>query len=107
MQNNFDVHKWKLDTLLNESGADAAQIVIDKIRSLSKKLSDEDMDKFIIDIASFIDCKPPSYRLNESEDYLEKLADNLSKKHSNLRFIVSLGKKIDVDSEDMENVLWN
>lgn len=106
MQNNFDVHKWKLDTLLNESGADAAQIVIDKIRSLSKKLSDEDMDKFIIDIASFIDCKPPSYRLNESEDYLEKLADNLSKKHSNLRFIVSLGKRIDVRGSQQDMMDW-
>ena len=108
MQDNFDVHGWKLDNLLEESrtGADAAQLVIDKIRSLSKKLSDDEMDKFIVDIASFIDCTPPSYRLNESEDYLEKLADNLSKKHSNLRFIVSLGKKIDVRGSQQDMANW-
>lgn len=108
MQDNFDVHGWKLDTLLEESrtGADAAQLVIDKIRSLSKKLSDDEMDKFIVDIASFIDCTPPSYRLNESEDYLEKLADNLSKKYSNLRFIVSLGKKIDVRGSQQDMANW-
>lgn len=106
MQNNFDVHKWKLDTLLNESGADAAQIVIDKIRSLSKKLSDEDMDKFIVDIASFIDCKPPSYRLNESEDYLKKLADDLGNKFPNLNFSVSLGKRIDVRGSQQDMMDW-
>lgn len=108
MQDNFDVHGWKLDNLLEESrtGADAAQLVIDKIRSLSKKLSDDEMDKFIVDIASFIDCTPPSYRLNESEDYLEKLADNLSKKYSNLRFIVSLGKKIDVRGSQQDMANW-
>ena len=91
MQNNFDVHKWKLDTLLQESrtGAEAAQSVIDKIRSISRKLSDEDMDKFIIDIASFIDCTPPSYRLNESEDFLSKLADDFEKNTPELRVVKS------------------
>lgn len=94
MQNNFDVHKWKLDNLLEESrtGADAAQLVIDKIRSISKKLSDEDMDKFIIDIASFIDCTPPSYRLNESKDFLSKLADDFEANHPELRVILSNDK---------------
>ena len=75
MQDNFDVHGWKLDNLLEESrtGADAAQLVIAKIRSLSKKLSDDEMDKFIVDIASFIDCTPPSYRLNEEAGPRQKV----------------------------------
>lgn len=95
MQDNFDVHGWKLDKLLEESrtGADAAQLVIDKIRSISKKLSDDEMDKFIVDIASFIDCTPPSYRLNESKDFLSKLESDLKNQYPNLR-ISRIGDKL-------------
>ena len=108
MKDNFDVHEWNVRQLDEDlSGQDAVTQTISYLRSkIYPNLSDSEMDKFVVGICEFMDCTPPSYRLNESEDYLEKLADNLSKKHSNLRFIVSLGKRIDVRGSQQDMMDW-
>ena len=110
MRDNFDVHEWNINKIREEkniSGDEAVTKTIEFLRkSIYPKLTDDEMDKFVVGMCEFMDCTPPSYRLNESEDYLEKLADNLSKKHSNLRFIVSLGKKIDVRGSQQDMANW-
>lgn len=108
MKDNFDVHEWNVRQLDEDlSGQDAVTQTIAYLRNkIYPNLTDSEMDSFVVGICDFLDCTPPSYRLNESEDYLEKLADNLSKKHSNLRFIVSLGKRIDVRGSQQDMLNW-
>ena len=67
MKSDFNVLEWK-DTLREQSlnGLDASTKVIEFLRSkIYPKLSDDEMDKFIIAIADHLSLDVPSYRLDE------------------------------------------
>ena len=67
MQDDFNLYEWK-DTLREQSinGLDASTKVIEFLRSkIYPKLSDDEMDKFIIAIADHLFLDVPSYRLDE------------------------------------------
>jgi len=67
MQDDFDLYEWK-DTLREQSlnGLDASTKVIEFLRSkIYPKLSDDEMNKFIIAIADHLSLDVPSYRLDE------------------------------------------
>ena len=64
MQDDFNLYEWK-DTLRKQSinGLDASTKVIEFLRSkIYPKLSDDEMDKFIIAIADHLSLDVPSYR---------------------------------------------
>lgn len=67
MKSDFNVLEWK-DTLREQSlnGLDASTKVIEFLRSkIYPKLSDDEMDKFVIAIADHLSLDVPSYRLDE------------------------------------------
>ena len=77
MQDDFDLYEWK-DTLREQSlsGLDATTKVIEYLRSkIYPKLSDDEMDKFIIAIADHLSLDVPSYRLDEQTVQTIKLDD--------------------------------
>ena len=77
MQDDFDLYEWK-DTLREQSlnGLDASTKVIEFLRSkIYPKLSDDEMDKFIIAIADHLSLDVPSYRLDEQTVQTIKLDD--------------------------------
>jgi hypothetical protein len=77
MQDDFDLYEWK-DTLREQSlsGLDATTKVIEFLRSkIYPKLSDDEMDKFIIAIADHLSLDVPSYRLDEQTVQTIKLDD--------------------------------
>ena len=107
MQSNFDVHEWNIQQIREANGFRgdfAAGKAIEFLRTkIYPKLSDADMDEFVVAMCKHFDCEPPSYRLNESEDYLKKLADDLGKKFPDLRFnIHDNGPRIDVTGPGYE-----
>ena len=77
MQDDFNLYEWK-DTLREQSlnGLDASTKVIEFLRSkIYPKLSDDEMDKFIIAIADHLSLDVPSYRLDEQTVQTIKLDD--------------------------------
>lgn len=111
MQSNFDVHEWNIQQIREANGFRgdfAAGKAIEFLRTkIYPKLSDADMDEFVVAMCKHFDCEPPSYRLNESEDYLKKLADDLGKKFPDLRFnINSNGPRIDVRGSQQDMADW-
>ena len=69
MRDNFNVHEWNINKIREEkniSGDEAVTKTIEFLRkSIYPKLTDDEMDKFVVGICEFMDCTPPSYRLNE------------------------------------------
>ncbi len=69
MRDNFDVHEWNINKIREEkniSGDEAVTKTIEFLRkSIYPKLTDDEMDKFVVGICEFMDCIPPAYRLNE------------------------------------------
>lgn len=111
MQSNFDVHEWNIQQIREANGFRgdfAAGKAIEFLRTkIYPKLSDADMDEFVVAMCKHFDCEPPSYRLNESEDYLKKLADDLGKKFPDLRFnINNNGPRIDVRGSQQDMADW-
>ena len=111
MKSNFDVHEWNIQQIREANGFRgdfAAGKAIEFLRTkIYPKLSDADMDEFVVAMCKHFDCEPPSYRLNESEDYLKKLADDLGKKFPDLRFnINSNGPRIDVRGSQQDMADW-
>ena len=77
MRDDFDLHEWK-NTLRERKldGASASTKVIEFLRSkIYPKLSDDEMDKFIIAIADHLSLDVPSYRLDEQTVQTIKLDD--------------------------------
>ena len=77
MKDDFDLYEWK-DTLREQSlnGMDASTKVIEFLRSkIYPKLSDDEMDKFIIAIADHLSLDVPSYRLDEQTGQTIKIKD--------------------------------
>ena len=75
MKDNFDIYEYK-DQLREQSlsGLDASTKVIEFLRSkIYPKLSDDEMDKFIIAIADHLSLDVPSYRLDEQTGQTIKL----------------------------------
>lgn len=101
MRDNFNVHEWNIQRIREEkniSGDEAVTKTIEFLRkSIYPKLTDDEMDKFVVGICEFMDCTPPSYRLNEDEGTLNKIADMLSRKFDDLDFDVNTtSDRIDV-----------
>lgn len=110
MRDNFDVHEWNIQKIREEkniSGDEAVTKTIEFLRkSIYPKLTDDEMDKFVVGICEFMDCTPPAYRLNEDEGTLNKIADMLSRKFDNLEFDVNtIANRIDVrgSQQDLMN----
>jgi len=77
MRDDFDIYEYK-DQLREQSlsGLDATTKVIEYLRSkIYPKLSDDEMDKFIIAIADHLSLDVPSYRLDEQTVQTIKLDD--------------------------------
>ena len=77
MKDDFDLYEWK-DTLREQSlsGLDATTKVIEYLRSkIYPKLSDDEMDKFIIALADHLSLDVPSYRLDEQTGQTIKIED--------------------------------
>ena len=77
MRDDFDIYEYK-DQLREQSlsGLDATTKVIEFLRSkIYPKLSDDEMDKFIIAIADHLSLDVPSYRLDEQTVQTIKLDD--------------------------------
>jgi hypothetical protein len=77
MKDDFDLYEWK-DTLREQSlsGLDATTKVIEYLRSkIYPKLSDDEMDKFIIALADHLSLDVPSYRLDEQTEQTIKIED--------------------------------
>ena len=77
MKDDFDIYEWK-DTLREQSlsGLDATTKVIEYLRSkIYPKLSDDEMDKFIIALADHLSLDVPSYRLDEQTGQTIKIED--------------------------------
>ena len=74
MQDDFDLHEWKdtIRTKIQEqslTGRQASTRVIEFLRSnIYPKLSDQEMDTFVVDICEHLDVEPPAYRLGEDEE---------------------------------------
>jgi hypothetical protein len=83
MRDNFDVHEWnirKIREAKNISGDEAVTKTIEFLRkSIYPKLTDDEMDKFVVGICEFMDCTPPSYRLNEDKSITEGWNDKIEK----------------------------
>ena len=108
MKDNFDVHEWNVRQLDEGlSGQDAVTQTIAYLRSkIYPNLTDSEMDPFVVGMCEFLDCTPPSYRLNEDEGTLNKIADILSRKFDNLEFDVNTtANRIDVrgSQQDLYN----
>ena len=110
MRDNFNVHEWNIQRIREEkniSGDEAVTKTIEFLRkSIYPKLTDDEMDKFVVGICEFMDCTPPSYRLNEDEGTLNKIADMLSRKFDDLNFDVNTtADRIDVrgSQQDLAN----
>jgi len=110
MRDNFDVHEWNINKIREEkniSGDEAVTKTIEFLRkSIYPKLTDDEMDKFVVGICEFMDCTPPSYRLNEDEGTLNKISDMLSRKFNDLKFdINTTANRIDVrgSQQDLMN----
>lgn len=91
MRDDFDIYEYK-DQLREQSlsGLDATTKVIEYLRSkIYPKLSDGEMDKFIIAIADHLSLDVPSYRLDE--EYTTSI-DKQTIKIKDLSFDL-LGKK--------------
>ena len=91
MRDDFDIYEYK-DQLREQSlsGLDATTKVIEFLRSkIYPKLSDDEMDKFIIAIADHLSLDVPSYRLDE--EYTTSI-DKQTIKIKDLSFDL-LGKK--------------
>ena len=68
-----------LNILTEDKGLEAATTVIKYLREkVYPNLSDDDMDKFVVEMCNHLDCTPPSYRLNE-EDYYTKFKEEEAK----------------------------
>ena len=69
MKDNFDVHEWNIRNIREANGLEgyeASKKVIEFLRSkIYPKLSDDEMDKFVVEMCGHFDCEPPAYRLNE------------------------------------------
>ena len=77
MRDDFDIYEYK-DQLREQSlsGLDASTKVIEFLRSkIYPKLSDDEMDKFIIAIVDHLSLDVPSYRLDEQTVQTIKLDD--------------------------------
>ena len=77
MRDDFDIYEYK-DQLREQSlsGLDATTKVIEYLRSkIYPKLSDDEMDTFIIAIADHLSLDVPSYRLDEQTVQTIKLDD--------------------------------
>ena len=77
MRDDFDIYEYK-DQLREQSlnGLDATTKVIEFLRSkIYPKLSDDEMDKFIIAIADHLSLDVPSYRLDEQTGQTIKIKD--------------------------------
>ena len=110
MRDNFDVHEWNIRNIReakNISGDEAVTKTIEFFRkSIYPKLTDDEMDKFVVGICEFMDCTPPTYRLNEDEGTLNKISDMLSRKFNDLKFdINTTANRIDVrgSQQDLMN----
>lgn len=110
MRDNFNVHEWNINKIREEKNINGDEAVTKTIEFLRKsiypKLTDDEMDKFVVGICEFMDCTPPSYRLNEDEGTLNKIADTLGDKFDNLRFDVNTAAdRIDVrgSQQDLAN----
>jgi hypothetical protein len=83
MRDNFDVHEWNIRNIReakNISGDEAVTKTIEFLRkSIYPKLTDDEMDKFVVGICEFMDCTPPSYRLNEDKSITEGWNDKIEK----------------------------
>lgn len=111
MRDNFDVHEWNIQQVREANGLEgfeAFKKTLEFLRSkIYPKLSDDEMDKFVVEMCKHLDCEPPAYRLNENKDYLEKLADNLGKKFPDLKFnINNNGPRIDVRGSQQDMANW-
>ena len=77
MRDDFDIYEYK--NQLREqslSGLDATTKVIEYLRSkIYPKLSDDEMDKFIIALADHLSLDVPSYRLDEQTGQTIKIED--------------------------------
>lgn len=68
-----------LNILTEQKGIAAADATIKYLREkVYPKLSDADMDVFVVEMCKHFDCTPPAYRLNE-EDYYTKFKDEEAK----------------------------
>jgi len=77
MRDDFDIYEYK-DQLREQSlnGLDATTKVIEFLRSkIYPKLSDDEMDKFIIALADHLSLDVPSYRLDEQTGQTIKIED--------------------------------
>ena len=77
MRDDFDIYEYK-DQLREQSlsGLDATTKVIEYLRSkIYPKLSDDEMDKFIIALADHLSLDVPSYRLDEQTGQTIKIKD--------------------------------
>ena len=77
MRDDFDIYEYK-DQLREQSlsGLDATTKVIEYLRSkIYPKLSDGEMDKFIIALADHLSLDVPSYRLDEQTGQTIKIED--------------------------------
>ena len=83
MRDNFDVHEWNIRNIReakNISGDEAVTKTIEFLRkSIYPKLTNDEMDKFVVGICEFMDCTPPSYRLNEDKSITEGWNDKIEK----------------------------
>lgn len=107
MRDNFDVYEWNIRKIREEkniSGDEAVTKTIEFLRkSIYPKLTDDEMDKFVVGICEFMDCTPPTYRLNEDENTLNKISDILSRKFDDLDFNVNtLADRIDVKGSQQD-----
>tara|TARA_R100000951_G_scaffold13782_1_gene10881 strand:- start:50 stop:514 length:465 start_codon:yes stop_codon:yes gene_type:complete len=71
-----------LNILTEDKGIVAADATIKFLREkIYPKLNDSDMDKFVVEMCDHLDATPPSYRLNEENNYtkFEVKANELEK----------------------------
>ena len=106
MRDNFDVHEWRIDQIrkenINEQLDD--EKAVQTIASAVADFADIKNDKFLQGV---IRTALGSAYLNENKDYLEKLADNLSKKFPDLKFnINNNGPRIDVRGSQQDMANW-
>ena len=77
MKDNFDIHEYKnqlRSKLIEEelTGFDAFKKVVQFMRErIYPKLSEKEMDAFVVEIVRHFDAEPPSYRLSEKEVTLD------------------------------------
>lgn len=105
MRDNFDVYEWNIQKIREEkniSGDEAVTKTIEFLRkSIYPKLTDDEMDKFVVGICEFMDCTPPAYRLSENLTYkepkgIDKVAGGIPYTREGNKFIISMDLPDDV-----------